>query len=58
MTGFKKCFKVTVFDFEEKFILCPKWRKWLIFRSQINTFELFFKMCSLGFSEIIPDGRY
>ena len=35
-----KWVKVTVLNFEEKFIFCSKWGKWFIFGPKINTFEL------------------
>ena len=35
--------KVNVLDFEGKFLHCPKCGNWVIFGSEINTFQLFSK---------------
>ena len=40
MTGIKKFFKVTNFNFNGKLLLCAKWGKWGILVLRMNIFEL------------------
>ena len=54
MAGIKIFFKKTVSKFSGKFLLFPKW---VNFEAQINTFEIFYIICSSDFSEVIPDDR-
>lgn len=49
MTGIKNSFEVTILDFSDKFLLCPKWSKRGIFGPKILIFELFFLNLLIGF---------